>query len=118
LLLQVNPIADASVVTPPKGIEQGTVRKVKCTGPNLLISLQGGDMLELKVSSFAALMQFLWCGLQTKWCRKKSTVDFCIIVFVLLVFLVSVLIFVLDISIVCCVAVGPGRKSAWNSARI
>jgi hypothetical protein len=47
--LLMDPLNGADPTAPPKGEMKGIVKRVRVSGPNLLITIESGDFLELKV---------------------------------------------------------------------
>lgn len=47
--LLLDPLNGADPTAPPKGEMKGIVKRVRVSGPNLLITIESGDFLELKV---------------------------------------------------------------------
>ena len=47
--LLLDPVGGADPSAPPKGELKGTVKRVRVSGPNLLVTMESGEFLELKV---------------------------------------------------------------------
>lgn len=60
--LLLDTVTGVDPTAPPKGEFKGIVKRVRVSGPNLLITIESGDFLELKVS-----MAYLCAALLCLW---------------------------------------------------